>query len=308
MRKFLKICLVLFLMVNIITAFHAYKFTHFYDRTESNLKSLEDHSGWNKARALLFGINALKQKINSTPDTVFQTVYLKSSTFPKLEAWYIPVKNPKGSICLFHGHGGTKSGVINEAIALRKMGYSTFLVDFRAHGNSEGNTCTIGFDESEEVKLAYDFMKGKGENNIILWGISMGAASISKAVNDYSIQPEKIILEMPFGSILEAAESRIKLMGLPAEPIATLVTFWGGVEHGFWAFNMKPSEYVKKIQCPVLIQWGKNDIRVTSHEINEIHNNITSAKQLVVYENAGHESLYKAEPAKWIAEVNSFLK
>ena len=46
------------------------------------------------------------------------------------------------------------------------------LVDFRAHGNSDGNTCTIGYDESEDVKLAYDYISNKGEKNIVADALS----------------------------------------------------------------------------------------------------------------------------------------
>ena len=136
----------------------------------------------------------------------------------------------------------------------------------------------------------------------------MGAATITKAIHDYPIQPSKVILEMPFGSILGAAEGRIKLMGLPGEPLAALITFWGGIEHGFWAFKMKPTEYAKKISCPVLVQWGKNDPRVSRQEIDDIYNNITSPKKLVVYDSSGHESLCKKETEKWKKAVSEFLQ
>ena len=188
------------------------------------------------------------------------------------------------------------------------MHYNTFLLDFRAHGSSEGNTCTIGVDEAEDVKLSYDYIQQQGEKNIILWGISMGAATITKAMHDYSLQPSKIILEMPFGSILGAAEGRIKMMGLPGEPLASLIIFWGGVEHAFWAFKMKPVQYVKSITCPVLIQWGQQDPRVSRGEIDDICNNIPSAKKLVLYENSGHESLCKKETQKWTAAISAFLQ
>lgn len=305
-KFFLRIVLAVFLLLNIVTAFHAYKFTHFYDAADA--PATKDLSSWGKTKSILFGINAFKQKNNISADSAFQTVYLKSSTCPKLEAWYIPVDSAKGTICMFHGHGGTKSGIFQESAAFRKMGYNTMLVDFRAHGNSEGNTCTIGYDEAEDVKLAYDFIKTKGEKNIMLWGISMGAATITKSINDYQLKPNKIILEMPFASIKEAAEGRIKLMGLPGEPLATLITFWGGAEHAFWAFNMKPSEFAKKINCPVLVQWGRNDPRVTEHETMEVYNNISTPKKMVIYENAGHESLYKNDPQKWTNELTSFLQ
>jgi uncharacterized protein len=311
MKKFLKIIfktiLGLFIVINIITAFHAYKFTHFYDIGDIQIKNKEDKTTWDVTREMLFGINAVKQK-NIEPDTSFSPAIISTSDGIKLRGWYIKTDSiVKGTVILFHGHGSKKTSVLAEAAGFRKMGYHTFLLDFRAHGNSGGNTSTIGFDESEDVKLAYDFIKDKGEKNIVLWGISMGAAAVSKAIDDYTLQPSKIILEMPFGSIVEAAEGRIKMMHLPAEPLATFITFWGGTEHGFWAFGMKPSEFVKKIKCPTLLQWGKNDPRVSKKETDLIYANIPTEKKLVVYEDCGHESLCEKENEKWMNEVQSFL-
>ncbi|MBL0145798.1 MAG: alpha/beta hydrolase [Chitinophagaceae bacterium] len=302
----LKSALVLFILVNIIVAFHAYKFTHFYNIGEVTIKPKEQKNGWDKTKEILFGINAEKQK-NTIADSATQIIFLTTNDSIKLEAWYMPVDSAKGTVCMFHGHGGKKSGTNNEAYAFRKMGYNTFQLDFRAHGNSQGNTCTIGYDESEDVKLAYDFIKSKGEKNIILWGISMGASTITKAVNDYSLTPQKIILEMPFGTIEDAVEGRIKMMHLPPQPISTLITFWGGVEHGFWAFNMKPQEFAKKITCPTLLQWGINDPRVSRKEEKTLFANLsTGNKKFVTYTTAAHESLCTKENEKWVNEVSSF--
>lgn len=307
LKIILRIFIALFVLLNIIVAFHAYKFTHFYDIGEVTIKRQEDKTGWDKTKELLFGINAVKQQ-NAAPDSDFQQVILTTKDGLKLQGWYIPATNARGTVCLFHGHGGKKSGTNDEAEGFRSMGFNTLQLDMRAHGNSEGNTCTIGYNESEDIKLAYEFVKGKGEKNIVLWGISMGAASITKAISDYSLTPNKIILEMPFGSIVQAGEGHIKMMHLPAEPLATLITFWGGIEHGFWAFNMKPTEFVKKFTCPTLLQWGANDPRVTRGETDAIFANLPVQKKLVVYDSCGHESLCKKEPAKWNKEVSAFLQ
>jgi len=308
LRFLLRTIVVLFVLINVIVAFHAYKFTHFYNKGDITVIKAEEKSGWDKTKEILFGINAVKQQNTNASDSAYQTVTLTTKDSLKLEGWYIPVDSARGTVCLFHGHGGKKSGTNDEAIVFRKLGYNTFQLDFRAHGNSGGNTCTIGYDESEDVKLAYDYIKNKGEKNIVLWGISMGAAAVSKSISDYQLQPTKVILEMSFGSIVQAGEGRIKMMKLPAEPLATLITFWGGVEHGFWGFTMKPTEFVKKITCPVLVQWGANDPRVSRGETENIYNNITTKKKLVVYENSGHESLCKKENEKWKNEVTAFLK
>ena len=71
---------------------------------------------------------------------------------------------------------------------------------------------------------------------------------------------------------------------------------------------MQPTAYEKKIKCPVLLQWGVNDPRVSREEIEAIYNNIPSAKKLVLYQSCGHESLCKVETEKWKNEVSNFLK
>lgn len=300
--------LVLLVLLNVITAFHAYKFTHFYDAGEVAPKRNGGKGKWEITKEIFLGVNAVKRPNSMQADTSFETIRLVAANNITIEGWYLKTDSAvKGTVIMFHGHGGTKSGIMSEAAGFRNMGYHTFLIDFRAHGNSSGNTCTIGYYEVEEVQLAYQFIKERGEKNIVLWGISMGAAAISKAMNDYPLQPSKIILEMPFGSILQAAEGRIKMMGLPPQPLATLITFWGGAEHGFWAFNMKPSEYAKQITIPTLLQWGKKDSRVSESETNLIFQHLPARKELVVYENSGHESLCKKEHSKWVKSVNTFL-
>ena len=224
LKFILKTVLVIFLLLNIIVAFHAYKFTHFYNNGEIAIKKQEDKTTWDKTKEILFGINAAKQQ-NAIADSINEKVILTTRDNIKLEGWYTTVDSAKGTVCMFHGHGGKKSGNNKEAEAFRKLGYNTFQLDFRAHGSSGGNTCTIGYDEGEDVELAYNFIKSKGEKNIVLWGISMGAAAITKAMNDFTLQPQKIIVEMPFGTIEDAVKGRIKMMGLPAQPLSTLITF-----------------------------------------------------------------------------------
>jgi len=311
MKKFVKLVLksllVIFLLLNIMVIFHAYKLTHFYDRSSVAMQPETKKSDWAKARDIFMGAKTLKSQ-NLASDTVVQNITLTTRNGLKLSAWQLPAASAKGTIAMFHGHGSKKSALLTEAAVFRKLGYNTFLVDFRAHGNSEGNTCTLGYEEAEDVQLAYDYLKKHGEKNIVLYGVSLGAATVTKAMNDYELQPSKVILEMPFGSLQNAVVGRLKMMGLPPQPLATMLTFWGGSMYGFWAFNLEPSAYAKKIQCPVLLQWGKQDPRVSQQETELIYNNISSSKKMVVYEYSGHESFCKKETTKWTNEVNAFLQ
>jgi uncharacterized protein len=306
-KYLLRTVLVIFILLNVIVMFHAYKFTHFYEPGEITVKTEAEKTGWDRTKEMLFGINTVKQK-NIAPDSSFKDIKITTEDNFKLDAWLVTVPNAKGTVAMFHGHAGKKTGLLTEAASFRELGYNTLLVDLRAHGNSEGNTCTIGYNEGADVKASYDYLQKNGEKNIIFYGISLGAATITKAMNDYTIAPSKIIIELPFGSLPEAVAGRVKMMGLPAQPIATMLTFWGGVMHGFWAFNMKPSEYAKKIKCPTLLNSGKNDPRATPKEIEDIYNNLAGVKKLVVYENSVHESLCAKEHEKWMANISEFLK
>jgi uncharacterized protein len=306
-RKFLRLLLVGFILLNIVSAFQAYKLTRFYDNGDTKVP-VSKQTFWYKTKAILFGVNIPKSKNLVYPDSAFTTFFINSDDNLKLECWYEKQTQAVGTVILFHGHGGSKSGVIAESNYFRSMGFNVLMVDFRAHGGSEGNICTIGFKESADVKAAYDFISSKGEKNICLWGTSLGAATIIKAIHDYNIHPQKIILEMPFGSLLQAVKGRVRLMGLPEEPISSLLTFWGGIEHGFNAFNYNPCEYSKAITCPVLLQWGAIDPRVTKKEIDCIYEHLsTKDKKLVIYPNAAHESLCQNSPEEWEKEISSFL-
>jgi uncharacterized protein len=307
LKRFGKFLLILFVLLNIIVIFHAYKFTHYYEAGTLVNKKQEDKTSWDITKEMLFGINMEKQK-NTTPDSSFTPASFTTTDGLKLDAYWVKVDSSKGTIAMFHGHGSKKTAMLQESAVFNSLGYNTLLVDIRAHGNSAGSTCTIGFKETRDVKAAYDYLVSTGEKNIILYGISLGGATILKAVSDYTIKPRKIITEMPFASLPKAVHGRVKIMGLPPQPLATLLTFWGGTINGFWAFSMKPMNYAKKIECPVLLQKGRLDPRVTDEETNEIFNNITAPKKLVIYENSAHESLCAKEKEKWKQEVTAFLQ
>lgn len=297
--------LVLFVLLNVMAIFHAWQFTHFYaDAERIELKSLGIVG---KARILFFGYKFPKSVIRDKPTKPFEDVSLTTTDELSISGWLVRNDSTDNAIILLHGHGGTKGSVISQAEYFNKLGFTTLSIDFRAHGNSEGNTCTVGFRESEEVKLAYDYLKEAGYQKIILYGTSMGAAAIIKAIHDYGLPADRLILEMPFGSLPEAVKGRMRIIGLPPTPFSQLLTFWGGVEQGYWAFDFSPCDYSTSIKCPVLLQWGDQDVRVEQEETECIYENLRVKKKLVVYQGAGHQTLYRYAPGKWEREISSFL-
>jgi len=299
---------VVFILLNLMAASHAYKFTHFYAGLPP-AKKPDQMSFFEKATAIFVGVKYAKSIVVDSFKIKHETITIKTSDSIKLESWYAKAdSNAKGTILLFHGHGSNKSGIIKEAMAFHEMGWNVIMTDFRAHGNSDGEVCTIGFNEAKDVKAVYDFIHTSGEKNIVLWGISLGASTILSAINQFNIKPNKVILEMPFGTLMEGVKGRLRTMHIPENPMSTLLTFWGGIEQGNWAFDFRPQDFATKVNCPVLLQWGIHDARVTEAETNSIYKNLASHDKLLMkYIQSGHQSLCKNENAKWLSTVGSFL-
>jgi uncharacterized protein len=302
------VLLVQLILINISAAFHAYRFTHYYNDDKIRNQQSSEGKPFLRTWRMMTGKKLAKSLIQYNPVIPYDTVRLITTSGEKLEAWYMKADSAKGTVILFHGLNSNKGNVLGEAFEFNSFGYNTMLVDMRAHGNSEGIVNTLGYTESEEVKLAFEHISKKGEKNIILWGMSLGAVIISKAIWQYDLKPQKIILEMPFDRLQDHIRARARISGFPGEPFGFFVTFWTGAEQGYWAYGHQTSRYVKKINCPVLLQWGNNDEYVLKKETEKIFAAINSSKKkLEIYPGAGHIPLLAADASKWDETVKDFL-
>lgn len=300
------ILLVIFILMNTVAIFHAYKFTHFSTRGVNKTITPEKFTLVDKAKTLFFGVNNPKPINYTFPIQEFETIQLKNDKV--IEGWYIKSENPCGTVILFHGYSGQKSSMLDKAEEFLKLGFNTFLIDFRGSGNSEGTQTTIGFYESDDVKSAYEYILSKGEGNIYLMGTSMGAVAILKSIADYKFPLSGIIIECPFGSMYQTVCARFDRMNIPAFPMAGLLVFWGGIQNSFWAFGHNPSEYSKSVDCPTLLLYGAEDKSVSRKEIDEIYENLKGKKTLKIYELAGHDNYLIEYREEWITDVKEFLK
>jgi len=300
--------LVQFVLINISGILYGYKLTHFYEPALRGIDETPSRNLFIKTWRLFTGPVYRKITNEGFPAFPYQTVHLLTKDSLSLEAWYVPIDSSKGTVILFHGLGGNKSSVLKQAYEFRYLGFNVMLVDLRAHGMSHGNVTTMGFRESEDVKLAYDYISKKGEKNIILYGISLGSVVIAKAFYDYNMAPSRIILEIPFSNLKKLIGVRGKMIGFPEDPFGGFITFWASLERGFNGFKQHTYKYVQKINCPVLMQCAENDIFAAPAERDLIFQNIPSAeKKLVVYENTVHQSLLNADPLKWRQEISEFV-
>ena len=295
--------------MNVSAFLHAGKFTRFYSPQQANAQKSPKNI-FSRTWRLFDGPRFSKAAVTHRPAFPYESIELKTKSDLSIGAWYAKADSAsKGTIVLFHGLSNSKSSVLQEAGEFRYMGYNVLLIDFRGHGNSDGRITTIGWNETEEIKSAFDWLSAKGEPKIILWGFSMGATAIIKAVRDYDLKVNGMILEMPFASLHKHMRGRAPTLGFPKEPFGSLVTFWTGVRRGFNGFKYNTVRFAEKVNCPVLYQWADRDIYVSKKEAESIFNSFSSKqKKMVVYQNAIHGSLAQQNITRWRVEVEGFLR
>jgi hypothetical protein len=301
------ILLLFFTLVNVILYNHAYHFTHFTQEGSKKTGRPEELSLGEKLSLALTGIKNPKPRNVTKPLNPFRVVNLENEQGTQLEGWLIETENSRGTVILFHGYTSTKSQLLTEAEAFRGLGFSTLLMDMSGHGGSAGNVTTIGYYEAADVAAAYRYARTL-DDRIILYGVSMGAAAILRAVPIYGLQPAALVLECPFADMVQAVRNRFRLMHVPEYLLAEMLVFWGGWQNDYNAFSHNPSDYARQVQTPVLLMYGLRDRRVVKPEVEIIYRNLKGPKELVYFENLEHESYCKKQPLRWKAAVNNFLE
>jgi uncharacterized protein len=251
-----------------------------------------------------------------TPSAIgleYVTQRLPLNTQEWIETWSIAAAPPaksKGTVVLFPGNGSSKSRqLLAPAKVFHDLNYHTLLVDFRGVGGSSGNTTTLGVKEAKDIALVMQNAETmRLQHPIILYGVSMGSAAILTAIAKEQVQPDGIILELPFARSIDAVRSRVRAFHIPTFPLAELVIFWGGLQHGFNGFAHNPVTYASQVKCPTLVMQGSLDRWTSIAEIQEILQNLGGKKELVLFPKTGHALLVTVDKGLWRSSVDRFLQ
>lgn len=314
MKKLLKYSLitavVVFVIANILIANHAYKFSHYVDGTVDQVtaSTVTNKSGLDKLKLMLVGIDLPRPATNIYPNK-YSDIQLNLQD-GKLSGWMLKTDSTRqGTVLMFHGYKDEKSAMLTRAEEIRRLGFDVVIMDFIGSADSSGSSTTIGYREAENVAQTYTFLPNDiKKSKIILFGFSMGATAVMKAMNDYQLDVDGIVLEAPFATFEGTIESRCQLMGAPRQPTAALFSFWFGIVNGFNAFSYNPIEYAHNIHTPTLLMCGKKDQYVSPEETQSIFDAIASQQKTVhLFENSTHESYLLKHKDEWLEVISNFL-
>ena len=251
-------------------------------------------------------ITALIKGIMAVP---FEGVFIKSFDKLKLHARLFENKGIKKVAILCHGYRGTGyrdfSGGAQEVI---KLGYTTILIDERAHGQSQGHSITFGIRESKDLLSWISYAKERfGEDiELAIIGISMGGATVLMTAD--KVENVKIIADCPYSSPKIMLKETIKKLNLSPKIFYPILNLSSII---FAHTNMsKLSAYdsIKNTNNKILIIHGNADL-VVPHRISyDLYQAYPDKIQYELFDGADHGFSYIVDKPRYQKIIKDFLE
>mgnify|MGYP001158765152 FL=1 len=191
------------------------------------------------------------------------------------------------TILFFHGNAGTLENRIHKLNHFSKMKVNFLIIAWRGFNGNKGKPSENGLYEDGKSALNWLFKKGVKEENIVVYGESLGtgvATHLSQKKNFAGI-----ILETPFTSMTDAAKAFY-----PYIPVGLLLKD---------KFNNE--EKIRNINAPVLIMHGEADQIVPFNMGKKMYEIANEPKYSYFTKHDNHMMEYDENLVK---ALNSFLK
>lgn len=235
-----------------------------------------------------------------------RVISLRAASGVNLAGWSVELEQDKGVVLLLHGLGGSRRGMLARSRLLTAAGYSTLLIDLRAHGESGGEHTTLGHLERHDVRAAVAFARDlhPGEPIAVL-GVSLGGASALLAA---PLEVDAMVIESAFPSLRQAVRNRVaarlgRLAYLPAELL--LVQTW--LRFGISAASLRPIDSMAELGCPIFLLSGELDQETTPAEARAMFEAAREPKQLWLVPGVKHEDINRMSPKRYEQRLLAFL-
>lgn len=225
----------------------------------------------------------------------------------KLSAWFASGSSGAGAILLLHAVRSNKRSMLPRAQFLSALGFSVFLVDLQAHGESEGERISFGHRESADVLASVAKLQelAPGERLGVL-GASLGAASF--LLSDVQPLVDAVVLESVYPTIEDAVANRLHIYFGEVGPwLSPLLLAQLRTRLGVAPSQLRPIERVSLLRCPVLIVHGTEDRHTPIQESRRLFAGIPTPKEFYALAGAAHVDLHAYGGEEYERRIGGFF-
>ena len=243
-----------------------------------------------------------------------QKVSIESRDGMKLSGTYLQAGSTpsKRIILALHGYTSAGGSFCSQAKFFFENGIDVLMPDLRAHGESEGDYVGFGVLDRFDCLRWIDYIINQfGEDKeIILYGISMGAATALMTTGFENLQPQVkgVIADCGFTSPFDVFSHVLKRdYNMPQFPVMTINEKLCKKRAGYGFNDYSTLEAMKTNKLPILFIHGENDRFVPLWMSEKNYEICQSKKKLLVVKNAGHGASYYQDHELYEQTVLDFL-
>ena len=245
----------------------------------------------------------------------FEELTFQAADGIHLKGWLMPARMGKGergpAVIISHGLGASKSDFVELAVYLSERGFHVLLFDFRAHGDSGGRRCSLGYLEKTDLLAALDVLQEKAmvdASRIGVYGFSLGGAVAIMAAAE---RPEirAVVADSAFSSMKEEANHLLtRLYHLPRFPFFYLGKLAYRLMFGFGLEAISPMARIGDLTGrPILLIAGVGDEAIPDSHAGFLYEAAGQPKELWLIQGAEHGGTLSAAGPEYEKRVEEFF-
>jgi len=228
-----------------------------------------------------------------------------------LRGWHIAAENSAKTIIVCSGANGSLDADVHVAPWLHEAGFNVLLFNWRAHGNSEGEVVTLGFNERYDLIAAVQFAKSQGAERVGVLGFSMGGAVAIATAAVYE-DINAVVADSPFVYMLSAVAGGLIERGLPeglSFLLARLFVIIACLRTSLNLFDVDLVRWVHRVAPrPLLLIFGEQDVIVSKSEVDLLFTRAREPKEVWRVPEAAHRNIQLRRPDEYRQKISEFFE
>lgn len=220
-------------------------------------------------------------------------------------------KNSHQWAIIIHGYTAQAVEMTFAAKNFLKLGYHVVMVDLRGHGKSDGEYIGMGWHDRLDIIDWIQYIIDQDENaEIVLYGVSMGAATVMMTIGEDLPSNVKIAIEdCGYTSVWDEFKWELKvLFKLPAFPILYVANIVTKIRAGY---SLKEASCIKQLQkakIPILFIHGENDKFVPFSMQAKLIEATNAPKEKLIIKDAAHAESSRVNPEIYWHTIEKFIE